>query len=92
MSEITNEEITLKEELRALTQEQIHSVNWTEEKRQRLLAVKRELGIDQPPLTQEQRNALHRQGLADTESHPPLTPKEKVLIVEANILSSKSSR
>jgi hypothetical protein len=64
-----------------------------EEDREKLLELKVLLGIDQPKLTREQKEALHRQGTAGISSttgeepQPPLTREEGRLIVEANARS-----
>lgn len=98
MSESAEEPLNLenlKQEYLELTREQIGSVRWTDDKKRRLNDLKNKLGIDQPGLTGKQRNALRRQGTADTpetvggKPRPPLTPEESRLIVEVNQFSGK---
>jgi hypothetical protein len=92
LSQSPEEEQARKEHLEylELTREQTGSAGWTEEKRRRLLELKESLGIDQPPLTEAQTAALHRQGTAGIPletgraPQPPLTAKERGLIIEAN--------
>jgi hypothetical protein len=81
-----------------LTRKQTGSVDWMPIKRARLQELEKSLDINQPTQTQEQKDALHRQGIADTrwglkqELQPPLTAKERELIVEVNSRSLRSSR
>ena len=87
----------LRQEYLELTRKQTSSKGWTEKDRKKLLELKVHLGIDQPKLTQKQKEALHRQGSADTsliageKPQPSLTEKERKLIVKTNIDSLLSS-
>ncbi len=80
------------------TKKRTSSIDWTPENRTRLQELEKSLGINQPTQTQEQKDALHRQGIADTrwglkqELQPPLTAKERESIVEVNSRFSGSSR
>ncbi len=73
-----------------LTRKQTNSRSWTEEDRERLLELKVLLDIDQPRLTQEQKEAFHHQATADTclttggKPQPSLTGEERELIVDTN--------
>jgi len=88
------EDMSNKEEYLELTRKQTSSTGWTEKDRKRLLELKASLVIDQTRLTQEQKMALHRQGIADTvltegeKPQPSLTKEECELIMEANTRSS----
>ncbi|HAP37991.1 hypothetical protein A2574_03300 [Candidatus Shapirobacteria bacterium RIFOXYD1_FULL_38_32] len=78
----------IKEQYRLLTMKQ-STVNWGEEDRLKLLELKKILGIDQP-LSEKTKEALHRQGLADTVSvkggsfNPGLNKEEIDEILNAN--------
>ena len=94
--EINNSNSDLRQEYLELTKKQTTSDSWSEQDRMRLLKLKQIFNIDQP-LTQNQKDALHRQGLADTplrtgeKPQPPLTRDEvdHILTVNNNILKSR---
>jgi len=50
--------------------------------------------LQQAPLTQSEKNALHRQGLAGIEGRAKLSPEERQAIINANAkaLAQKPSR
>lgn len=79
-NELPTPEVDLRQKFLELTKKQ-SGPNWTEDDRKELLELKRNLGIDQP-LTLDQKEALHRQGLAGTRDktggplHPNLTSEE----------------
>ena len=68
----------------ALTRKQTGSGNWTANDIARLHELEGILGINKPPtpMTEQQREALHRQGTANKKN--PLTEGERALIVAAN--------
>lgn len=93
-----SEEEKTREEYLELTKKQTGSADWTPEDRTRLQELEKNFGINQPTLTEEQKDALHHQGTAGMrlgikqELQPALTDKERRLIVEANTHSSRSSK
>lgn len=87
----------LRQEYLELTKKQTASDSWSKQDRMRLLELNQIFDIDQP-LTQNQKDALHRQGLADTplrtgeKPQPPLTRDEVDHILTANNIILKSRR
>lgn len=81
-----------------ITKKQMSSIDWMPKDRAKLQELEKILGFNQPTLTQEQKDALHRQSTAGTRSglkqelQPSLTAKEIELIVEVNSRSSRFSR
>jgi hypothetical protein len=80
-----------------LTRRQTGATDWTSADREGLQELERSLGINQPDLTAQQTDALHRQGIAGIRlgtgqaPQPALTNKERGLIIGVNAPSSKSS-
>ena len=94
--ETNNSNSDFRQEYLELTKKQNTSDSWSEQDRMRLLELKQIFNIDQP-LTQNQKDALRRQNLADTplrigeKPQPPLTRDEvdHILTVNNNILKSR---
>ena len=93
--ETNNSNSDFRQEYLELTKKQTTSGSWSEQDRMRLLELNQIFNIDQP-LTQNQKDALHRQGLADTplrtgeKPQPHLTRDEvdRILKVNEDILKS----
>jgi hypothetical protein len=101
MSESTqNKELEeARQEYLELSRRQTGSINWTPEDRVRLQTLKDQFDIDQPPLTEAEKEALHRQGAAGAvflgtkqEPQPELTTAERELVVGVHARTSKTSR
>ncbi len=88
--ETNNSEVSRElrlEHLRSLEIERLraaHPKDWPESKRQELLNLQKSLFGEPFNITQEHKDALRRQYIAETGDNPPLTDKERELIREAN--------